>query len=120
MKAVIINQFGPPEVLEMIEMEKPVPKDNEVLIKIKFAGINPVDTKVRAGKSGMSKNLEFPAILGWDISGVIENAGKNVSDFTKGDEVFGCIGFPGLGKTYAEFAVADPKLLTRKPYERFF
>ena len=115
MKAVIINQFGPPDVLKMLTMETPVPKDNEVLIKIKFAGINPVDTKVRAGTSGMSKNLEFPAILGWDVSGVIEKTGKNVSNFKAGDEVFGCIGFPGLGKTYAEFAVADPKLLTKKP-----
>ena len=57
----------------------------------------------------------MPAILGWDVSGTIESVGKNVSAFKKGDEVFGCIGFPGLGKTYAEFAVADPKLLSKKP-----
>lgn len=115
MKAIIINQFGGPEVLEKVMIEKPVPKDNEVLIKIKFAGINPVDTKVRAGTSGMSKSLKLPVILGWDVSGVIENVGKNISRFKAGDEVFGCIGFPGLGKAYAEFAVADPKLLERKP-----
>lgn len=115
MKAVIINQFGPPEVLENTTIEKPVPNDNEVLLKIMFAGINPVDTKVRAGTSGMSKNLVLPAILGWDVSGVIENAGKNVTRFKAGDEVFGCIGFPGLGKAYAEFAVADPSLLEKKP-----
>jgi NADPH:quinone reductase-like Zn-dependent oxidoreductase len=115
MKAAIINHFGPPEVLEIKEVEKPVPNDNEVLIKIKFTGINPVDTKVRAGTSGMSKQLQLPAILGWDVSGTIESVGKNVAEFKKGDEVFGCIGFPGLGKTYAEFAVADPKLITKKP-----
>src|SRR5690348_3083410 len=115
MKAVIINEFGPPEVLKNITMEKPVPSDEEVLITIKFAGINPVDAKVRAGTSGMSKTLKLPAILGWDVSGIIESVGKNVSQFKNGDEVFGCIGFPGLGKTYAEFAVADPKLLTKKP-----
>ncbi len=115
MKAAIINRFGPPEVLEITETEKPVPNDNEVLIKIKFTGINPVDTKVRAGTSGMSKNLRLPAILGWDVSGTIESVGKNVSEFKTGDEVFGCIGFPGLGKTYAEFTLADPKLLTIKP-----
>ncbi|MGN6342312.1 MAG: NADP-dependent oxidoreductase [Ginsengibacter sp.] len=115
MKAVIINEFGPPEVLQNVTMEKPVPNDEEVLIKIKFAGINPVDAKVRAGTSGMSKTLKLPSILGWDVSGIIESVGKNVSQFKKGDEVFGCIGFPGLGKTYAEFAVADPKLLTKKP-----
>jgi NADPH:quinone reductase-like Zn-dependent oxidoreductase len=114
MKAAIINRFGPPEVLEILELKKPVPNEDEVLIKVKFAGINPVDTKVRAGTSGMSKKLEFPVILGWDASGTIESVGKNVSEFKTGDEVFGCIGFPGLGKTYAEFAVADPKLLAKK------
>jgi len=115
MKTAIINRFGPPEVLEITDIETPVPNEDEILIKIKFAGINPVDTKVRSGKSGVSKNLQLPAILGWDVSGTIESVGKNVSDFKKGDEVFGCIGFPGLGKTYAEFATADPKLVTKKP-----
>lgn len=115
MKTAIINRFGPPEVLEIKEQEKPVPTDDEVLIKVKFTGINPVDAKVRAGTSGMSKKLELPAILGWDVSGTIESVGKNVLEFKSGDEVFGCIGFPGLGKTYAEFAVANPKLLTKKP-----
>ncbi len=114
MKVAIINEFGPPDVLKIIEIQKPVPKDGEVLIKVKFTGINPVDTKVRAGTSGMSKYLELPAILGWDVSGIIEDVGKNVLDFKIGDEVFGCIGFPGLGKTYAEFAVADPELLAIK------
>ena len=115
MKAVIINQFGPPEVLKNVTMERPIPKDDEVLIRIKFAGINPVDTKVRAGTNARAKTLKLPAILGWDVSGAIESVGKNVSQFKKDDGVFGCIGFPGLGKTYAEFAVADPKLLTKKP-----
>ncbi|MGN6603807.1 MAG: NADP-dependent oxidoreductase [Ginsengibacter sp.] len=114
MKVAIINKFGPPEVLQITDLEKPEPNEDEVLIKIKFAGINPVDTKVRAGTSGMSKKLQLPAILGWDVSGTIESVGKNVSDFKTGDEVFGCIGFPGLGKTYAQFAVADPKLITKK------
>jgi len=115
MKAAIINRFGPPEVLKIEEVEEPVPNDSQVLIKIQFAGINPVDTKVRAGTSGMSKQLQLPAILGWDVSGTIEKVGKNVTEFKTSDEVFGCIGFPGLGKTYAEFTVADPKLITKKP-----
>ena len=114
MKAAIINEFGSPDVLKITDIPKPVTKDDEVLIKVKFTGINPVDTKVRSGSSGMSKHLEFPAILGWDVSGIIEDVGKNILNFRVGDEVFGCIGFPGLGKTYAEFAVADPKLLTKK------
>lgn len=115
MKAAIIKKFGPPEVLEIVTMERPAPLDNEVLIKIKFAGINPVDTKVRAGTNARAKTLQLPAILGWDVSGIIESVGKNVTEFKNGDEVFGCIGFPALGKTFAEFAVADPKLLAKKP-----
>ena len=115
MKAAIINEFGKPGELQITEVNKPVITDDEVLIKMVAAGINPVDTKVRAGTSGMSKRIQLPAILGWDASGVIESLGKNVSDFIIGDAVFGCIGFPGLGKAYAEFAVADPKLLVKKP-----
>ena len=115
MKAAIINKFGDADVFEITEIDKPVPNDDEVLIKIMAAGINPVDTKVRAGKSGMSKNLQLPAILGWDISGAIESAGNNVKDFKPGDAVFGCIGFPGLGKAYAEYTAIDPKYLAKKP-----
>jgi NADPH:quinone reductase-like Zn-dependent oxidoreductase len=115
MKAAIIKEFGPAEVLEITDVEKPVPKDDQVLIKIKATGINPVDTKVRAGTSGISKKISLPVILGWDVSGVIETVGKNVSGFKSGDEVFGCVGFPGLGKAYAEYTVADPGVLAKKP-----
>jgi len=115
MKAAIINKFGKPNVLQITEIEKPVPAENEVLIMVMAAGINPVDTKVRAGTSGMSKHLKFPAVLGWDVSGVIESTGQNITEFQAGNPVFGCIGFPGLGKAYAEHAIADPALLARKP-----
>lgn len=115
MKAAIINEFGPAGVLEIKEVHKPDANDDQVLIKVKATGINPVDTKVRAGTSGISKQISLPVILGWDVSGIIETVGKNVSGFKKGDAVFGCIGFPGLGKTYAEYTVADPDLLAKKP-----
>ena len=115
MKAAVINEFGDADVLKIIDVEKPVPNDEEVLIKIMAAGINPVDTKVRAGTSGMSRHLPLPAILGWDVSGVVESAGKDVKEFKAGDAVFGCIGFPGLGKAYAEFTAIDPKYLAKKP-----
>lgn len=115
MKAVILNHFGPADAFEMTEVEKPAPGDKQVLIKIKAAGINPVDTKVRAGTSGMAKHLELPVILGWDMSGIVESCGKQVSSLHPGDEVFGCIGFPGLGKAYAEYAVADEAHLAKKP-----
>lgn len=115
MKAAIINEFGDAEVLQITDIEKPVPNDNEVLIQVVVAGINPVDTKVRAGASGLSKRIKLPAILGWDVSGIVVAKGKEVSSFQAGNAVFGCIGFPDLGKGYAEFTVADPGLLAAKP-----
>lgn len=115
MKAVIIDRFGPAEELKMTETDRPDISEDEVLVKVMAVGINPVDTKVRAGTSAMSQRIKLPAILGWDMSGIIEKIGKKVTDFKTGDAVMGCIGFPGLGKAYAEFAVADPKILAKKP-----
>ncbi|HUZ60555.1 MAG TPA: NADP-dependent oxidoreductase [Hanamia sp.] len=115
MKAAIIKQFGEADVLQITEVNKPEINEDQVLIKVIAVGINPVDTKVRAGTSGMSKRIKLPAILGWDVSGIIESVGKNAFGFNIGDAVFGCIGFPDLGKAYAEYAVADPKLLAKKP-----
>jgi NADPH:quinone reductase-like Zn-dependent oxidoreductase len=120
MKAAIINQFGEADEFQVKDVPKPEINDHEVLIKVVAVGINPVDTKVRAGTSGMSKNIKFPAILGWDVGGIIEAIGKKVVGFNIGESVFGCIGFPGPGKAYAEFAVADPQLLAKKPYNISF
>jgi NADPH:quinone reductase-like Zn-dependent oxidoreductase len=115
MKAAVINEFGDAEVLLLTEVDKPEINTDQVLIKVKATGINPVDTKVRAGTSGISKQITLPAILGWDVSGIIEKIGTDVSPFKPGDEVFGCVGFPHLGKTYAEFTIANPELLAKKP-----
>ena len=115
MKAAIINEFGDADVLQITEVEKPEINEEQVLIKVKAIGINPVDTKVRAGTSGISKQITLPVILGWDVSGTIVNVGKNVTEFKTADHVFGCVGFPRLGNAYAEFTLADPKLLAIKP-----
>lgn len=115
MKAAVLYQFGSAENLEITDIDKPVATGDQVLIKVMAAGINPVDTKIRAGTSGMSKRIQLPAILGWDVSGIIAATGKEASFFKPGDAVFGCIGFPGLGKAYAEFTVADPGSLAKKP-----
>ena len=115
MKAAIINEFGDADVLQITEVEKPEINEEQVLIKVKAIGINPVDTKVRAGTSGISKQITLPVILGWDVSGTIVNVGKNVTEVKTGDHVFGCVGFPRLGNAYAEFTLADPKLLAIKP-----
>lgn len=115
MQAVILTEYGQPENLELKEVEKPNTNDDQVLIRIKAAGVNPVDTKIRAGTSGMCKKINLPVILGFDVSGIVEAVGKNVKEFNINDEVMGCIGFPGLGKAYAEYTAADPVHLAHKP-----
>jgi NADPH:quinone reductase-like Zn-dependent oxidoreductase len=109
MKAVVINEFGGPEKLQLVEVARPQPGDNEVLIKVHAVGLNPVDAKIRAGKHISCENLELPAILGKDMSGVIAAVGKDVKGFRKGDAVFGCI-----SQTYAEYVVASPELIVKK------
>lgn len=115
MKAIVLNRYGGPAELQVTREKRPAPGASQVLIKVKAIGINPVDTKVRAGTSGMCKNISLPAIIGWDVSGIIETCGDEVSNFKPGDEVFGCIGFPGPGKAYAEFAVANTDHIAKKP-----
>lgn len=110
MKAVVIKQFGKPEVLEFVEVDQPTISDDQVLIKILAAGVNPVDAKIRSGAHVSSKDLKLPAILGKDMSGIIERAGKNVVDFKPGDAVFGCI-----NNTYAAYVAAHPDAIAKKP-----
>jgi len=115
MKAIVIRNFGPADVLQIEDVQIPVPDDHQVLVKVKAIGINPVDTKVRAGGHTISKSLQFPAILGWDISGVIEVCGKSVTGYKPGDAVFGNLRFPDLGNGYAEYVIAYPSEIAIKP-----
>src|SRR5690625_851570 len=116
MKAVILKEIGDVDQLEIKDIPIPKIKDDEILVKTKMASINPIEIKTRKGNR-FSKQLlkhEYP-ILGWDASGVIEKVGKNITEFKPGDKVFGIIGFPGFGKTYAEYFVAKEKHLTMIP-----
>ena len=116
MKAIILKDFGGAEQLQISDVTKPVIKDNEVLIKAHAVALNPVDVKTRMGKGQAAKlKNEHPMILGWDVSGVIEEKGNAVSDFNIGDEVFGMINLPGAGKTYAEYVSAPHDHIALKP-----
>lgn len=110
MKAILIQKFGGPESLEFTEVEKPVINDDQVLIRVVAAGVNPVDTKIRAGVHKSCKDLQLPAVLGKDMSGVVEQIGKHVQGFKPGDAVFGCI-----ANTYAEYVVSSPQLIVKMP-----
>jgi NADPH:quinone reductase-like Zn-dependent oxidoreductase len=116
MKAIILKGFGGVENLVIAELPSPVISDNEVIVKVKAIGINPVDIKTRKGKGLAAALKEFdPIILGWDISGTIVRTGAKVTNFKKGDEVFGMINFPGHGKAYAEDASAQELHIALKP-----
>jgi NADPH:quinone reductase-like Zn-dependent oxidoreductase len=111
MKAVRIHQYGGPEVLAQVEMKRPTPGPNEVLIKVQAASVNPVDWKLRAGYMKEVFPLTFPSTLGWDISGKVEEAGADVTRFKRGDEVYALL----EGGGYAEYAAARETVVARKP-----
>jgi NADPH:quinone reductase-like Zn-dependent oxidoreductase len=116
MKAIILNGSGGTDKLVKAEIPIPEIQDHEVLVEIKAVSINPVDIKTRKG-GGLTERLkEFdPVILGWDISGVVTEAGRSVTGFKKGDEVFGMVNFPGHGRAYAEYVAAPASHLALKP-----
>lgn len=114
MKAIVLKEAGGVDNLEYVELVKPTISEGEVLVKVKAISINPVDVKSRAGKGVYGRiKTENPVILGWDISGIVEETKS--SDFKVGDEVFGMVNFPGHGKAYAEYVAAPASQLALKP-----
>src|SRR5882762_7023201 len=111
MKAIRIHQYGGPEVLAQVEMQRPTPGPDEVLIKIHAAAVNPIDWKMRAGHVKEVFPLTFPSTLGWDVSGTVEEAGDKVTQFKRGDEVYALV----KGGGYAEYVVAKATVVAKKP-----
>lgn len=119
MKAIILNENGGTEKLIFTEISKPQIQDHEVLIRVKAIGINPVDAFVRQHADAMSfivgAKPDEQVIIGWDVSGIVEETGSRVTTWKPGDEVFGMVNFPGQGKAYAEYVAAPADQLTLKP-----
>ncbi|MDX8519866.1 NADP-dependent oxidoreductase [Mesorhizobium dulcispinae] len=113
MRAVIQNSVGGPDVLFVAEQPDPSPEAGEVLVRVRAAGINPVDGAVRGGFYPLLG--EPPFILGWDISGTVEAVGAGVTAFKAGDEVFGMPRFPKQAGAYAELAAAPADAIAVKP-----
>jgi NADPH:quinone reductase len=115
MKAITFAQPGDPDVLTMQDWPEPrIQRPTELLIQLKAAGVNPIDTKLRS--RGTFYPERMPAILGCDGAGIVVAVGEQVSQFSVGDEVYFCWG--GLGAetgTYAEFAVVDQRNVALKP-----
>jgi NADPH:quinone reductase-like Zn-dependent oxidoreductase len=118
MKAVRIERYGSEEVVALAEVERPTPGDNELLVKVRAAAVNPVDWKIRDGLGDIF-GLKPPLILGCEVAGTVEAVGNRgpsrtgVSDFVAGDEVYGFLSAYSGG--YAEYVAARASELVRKP-----
>ena len=121
MRAVVYEEFGSPDVLELKEVDKPIPEDDELLVKVHATSVNAIDMIFRTGEKkmgGLTKlmtGFKKPKlkILGFDVSGVVESVGKKVTKFKKGDLIYGCIG-PGGGAN-AEYMSIPEKNTAIKP-----
>jgi len=126
MKAAVYTRYGPPEVVKIKDVEKPVPKDDGVLVKVRAASVNPLDAGLMKGGGRVVDGLRKPKVkgLGVDVAGQVEAVGRNVTQFKPGDEVFGvCINDPQDSAVrvwipqgaFAEYACAPESALVMKP-----
>ena len=109
MKAVRVHQFGEPDVLKLEEVPDPKPGQGQVLVRVKAAGVNPVETYIRAGRYG---NRQFPFTPGADAGGTVEGVGEGVTQFRPGDRVYTAGSVTG---TYAQLALANLSQVHRLP-----
>ena len=119
MRAVVINEYGPSEKLTLVDLKEPGPRPDEVLIRVRAAGVNPVDWKIRSGMLKLVLWLRFPFIPGFDISGDVEAVGSQVARFKPGDRVYAMLG-PPRGGGYAELAVAPESAVARRAHSQSY
>jgi len=124
-KAIVCTKYGSPDVLQLKEVEKPTPKDNEVLVKVHAASVNAADLEILRGMflarllyQGLLKPKN--TILGTDIAGQVEAVGRNVKQFQPGDEIWGDLSYPYSFGTFAEYVCAPENALRLKPASMTF
>jgi NADPH:quinone reductase-like Zn-dependent oxidoreductase len=110
MKAVVVHQYGGPEVLKFEEYPDPVPGPGEVLVRVAAASVNPIDYKRRAGLTKDFYPLKFPGLIGVDMAGTVVKTGPGVEGFSVGDQVFAM-----ADETYAELCVVKAAVLAKVP-----
>src|SRR5215211_4511775 len=110
MKAIIVHEYGEPEVMKVEKVPKPEPQGAQVLVKVEAAGVNPVDTYLRSGNHAHAPKL--PYTPGKDAAGIVEKIGDGVSKFKSGDRVYTAGSITG---TYAEYSLCDEGHLGRLP-----
>ena len=118
MKAIVYTEYGGPEVLQLKDVEKPTPKDNEVLVKVRVSSLNAADLDFLRGKMQFSRKPRYK-ILGSDIAGRIETVGRNVKQFQPGDEIFVDLSVCGFG-AFADYVCVPEKELTLKSVSMTF
>src|SRR5213083_2595320 len=114
MKAVVIHEYGGPEVLKYEDIARPEPKDDQLLIRVIAAGVNPVDGMIRSGMFAKEGSRAFPVILGGDIAGVVEKVGSKITKFKSGDPVFAYVSLDNSGG-YAQYALVTEREAAPKP-----
>ena len=119
MKAFVYEKYGPPDVLQLKEVDKPVLEKNEVLVKVRASSVNPLDWHAMRGTPFLQRlesGFPYPKvkILGADVAGEVEAVGKNVKGFQPGDEVYGDLYWSGFG-TFAEYVAIPEKSVALKP-----
>ncbi len=110
MKAIVVHQYGGPEVLKYEDYADPVPGPGEVLVRVAAASVNPIDFKRRAGLTKDFYPLHFPGLIGVDMAGTVVKIGPGVEDFSIGDQVFAM-----ADNTYAELCVVGAAILAKIP-----
>ena len=112
MKAIRLHTYGPPSVLVYEDAPKPLPADDELLIRVKGAGVNPVDASIREGKFGRGGKL--PMTAGYDVAGIVEEVGEKVTMFKKGDEIYAYLAL-ARGGGYAQFCIVKESEAAVRP-----
>lgn len=116
MKAMILNTYGESSVFESAEIATPELKDGHVLIRIAATSVNTVDTMIRTMGKDLPLSPDLPAVLGMDFAGTIEAVGPGVTNFSIGDEIYGCAGgLADLQGALSELMLADARLIAYKP-----
>jgi NADPH:quinone reductase-like Zn-dependent oxidoreductase len=115
MKAIVYQKFGPADVLQTVEQEKPAIKADQVLVKVKAFSINPMDWKIRKGEMTLMSGSKFPKQTGTDFAGMVEETGSAVIGIKKGDEVFGVVKNMMKEGVSAEYVAVTASLVWKKP-----
>ncbi|HAS6062174.1 TPA: zinc-binding dehydrogenase [Vibrio vulnificus] len=116
-KQIVITEFGGPDVLAIRSSQMPEPKSGQVVIKVYFSGINPIDVKTRAGLgwAAAQNKDKLPWVPGYDISGKVVSCGENAERFVLGDTVAGFVGFPLEGGGYSQYLCVEEDALSLVP-----